>query len=317
MTLPSHPDDAAIDALVRAHLARQEEAVDPHRLYRRLGLTPAPKRRTRRHVGWLALVGAAAALLLAAWGLAPMPARADAAGLVRSARDALATPLDRRYRVEMVIPAEVRERFPFTDNRQMTLWTRGDRFRVEVQGQLPDGRAWKWTWGQDETRRVWAAGPRFGLEYEPYELPEPLARAAELCSLNFDTLLADVLRGFEMHLEEQDGLMVVRATRRPGFVRAPVRTVTLMFDPDSRNLHQVVVERLVRPGDPRTLATTFTFERFDEQADEQYHLATHLPEGGRIYGPDEPFWRSIQVMRIPWLARHFAPPARQPRFERP
>jgi hypothetical protein len=300
---PSHPtpNDNAIDALVRDYLLRREADEDPAPLLRRLGV--GRRRAPVRLAHWAAAaVAAAAGVLLCVWGLSPGPALASADQLVRAARDALERGGDRLYGVEVSVPPAERGRLPFlAAPREIRLWTRGDRFRLEARA---GGRVW--AWGRDEAGRVWAApSPRLGLEYEPHEVPEFIARAAELCTLDLGTLLGQLPRGFELTREPSaGGTAVIRATRRSGFERAPVRAVTLELDESTSMLTRVIVVRRGPHGVPTT--TTYTLTGTTDEPDEAYRLAAHLDEGAEVFGPDKPLARQWQMWRVVAMASGMA-----------
>jgi hypothetical protein len=299
------PRDHDIDALVRAHLRRRAEGVDPAAVLagarRRLAPpTPAPRRAVRpaaRRVLWASAAAALAAVALLGGRLAG-PAQASAETLVREAREAHALPVDRCYLVQTVpAPGGAFARFPLLSRpRQTRLWTRGDRFWLESA----DPRR-HWAWGRDEHGTVWLAlGPGEGLRYDPDEVPEGVAVACDVLGMRVETLLGEVLRDFDLRREPADpGATTwrVRAEPKPGRPHPALRSALLEIDAETRVLRRLVLERTLRG---RPLATvTLTLVETGSQPDAAYQLAGHLDPGAPV------FTREHERLRRPFLLRAF------------
>jgi hypothetical protein len=308
----SHPEPSEheIDSLVRAHLLRQSESVDAAALVQRIRQKVGQgKSRLRKHA-WrsvlrsprTALVGlAAAAVVLVVFfgGLHVNPARASAETLVREAREAHALPVDRCYLVQIVPdPKGVLARFPIlAQPRQTRLWTRGDRFFMESTGPSRPGLwgrpARSWAWGRDEEGCVWLAlNGDEGLRYDPAEvdadeLPRAVSLACDVCSMQVETLLNEVLAKFTLTKEMTEGngpaaTHCIRAEHRIGAAPCSwLRSAVLEIDAETRVLRRLVLHR-TRNGEP--LATcTFTLIDSRPQDDSRYRLEGHLKPGVKPY----------------------------------
>jgi hypothetical protein len=278
-----------VDALIRAHLQRQAESVDPAAILAEVRAQSgirSPRRNLRRNLRrclW-GLVTAAAVVLAFLGGQHVGPAQASAESLVREARQAHALPVDRCYLVQTVpVPGGVLARFPaLSQPRETRLWTRGDRFWIESTN--PER---KWAWGRDDQGTLWLAlGRKHGLRYEADEVPEPLGVACDVCSMQVETLLEEVLRDFDLVRERPEGDMATgtyRVQAEPKRGRQPpgLRTALLEVDVESRVLRRLVLHR-TRRGRP--LATvTFTLVESQTQNENTYHLEGHLEADAPIY----------------------------------
>src|SRR5262249_33979338 len=121
------------------------------------------------------------------------PRPAAARDLLREARRVHNLPLERCYVVESQravgedgrpllgrVPAEVR------------VWTRGDRFRVEVKRPGSDP---PFVWGREKAGSLWAVlAPDHGVRIAAEQAPRALALFADVHTLDVDTLLGEVLR---------------------------------------------------------------------------------------------------------------------------
>lgn len=284
MTDPASNPDDAVEALVRSHLRRQAEAVDPAPVYARLcaTLAAAQPRRLRRRLAWAA--AAAAAVLLAFLGgrhLGPVPASAEA--LVHQARAAHQLPLDRCYLVEVQrdapLPGEVVPSAP--PPRVIRLWTRGDRIWVEsVQPQR------RWAWGRDGAGNVWMAfGGHRGLRFTRDEVPPWLALGCDVFAMRVEILLNDVLRDFDLRrtTAEVPATQVVTATLKPGHTHPNLRQARIDIDAETKVIRRLVLVR-TRLGQP--FATiTYTLVETRSQDDSQYLLEGHLTEPFEVLTP--------------------------------
>lgn len=288
---PSRPNEHVIDALVRAHLRREADAVDASAILKAVRGERASHRPGGRtglrasRLALYALTGAAAVLVAFLGGRHFGPAQASAETLVREARQAHALPLDRCYLVQIVPdPEGVLARHPWLRQaRENRLWTRGDRFWVESTN--PERR---WALGRDDQGGVWLAlGRSFGARFERDEVPERLNTICDVCGMRAETLLDEVLAEFELTRERPDGTAEpaatyrIRAEPKPGGGSPFLRSAVLELDAETRVLRRLVLER-TRRGQP--LATvTFTLVETGTQSDLSYQPEGHLEPGAPVY----------------------------------
>jgi hypothetical protein len=300
-------NDPDVDALVRAHLAREAAKVDAAavlagvkaRLAEQAPRAVAGRIRPRRRAWWggVAAAAAVAAVLFGGRFLPPPVAVAGPEVLVRAAREVHALPVDRCYRVQ-VVPAldGPLARHPLmVQARETRLWTRDDRFWIETIN--PER---KWAWGRDEHGAVWlAAGRKQGVRYDGNEVPEPVSLACDVCSLRVETLLDDVLAGFDLRREPGavPGTQRIRAEPRPGRPNPGLRAVVLDVDEQSRVLRRLELQR-TRGG--RLLATaTFTLAETRPQDPASYQLEGHLDPGAPVADRQHrPLLRPIILVRF-------------------
>jgi hypothetical protein len=274
---PRIPDEM-VDALVRSHLSSQAESVDPVRILaevkrRRRKKSPSFFRGTLFRRG-AALTAAAAVLALAFLGgrtVGPSAARAET--IVREAKAAHALPVDRCYLVQWTPEPEAALLSRLAHPRELRLWTRGDRFWLESTN--PDRR---WASGLDDQGAVWLAlGRRSGLRYQLDEAPEPVALTCEVCCLRVESLLDEVLSGFDLRREESDpgaATYRIRAEPKPGGARPGLRGALLEIDAESRVLRRLVLQR-THQGKPLAVVT-FTLLETGSSPDSDYQLEGHL-----------------------------------------
>lgn len=318
MKKPDPEGERDLESLVRGHLERESETVDPRPLFERIqsSLT-LPESRMRGGRRWPRLawagwrvggIAAAAALILLALSvvMSERPAFAKAEVLVKEARQTHRQPVDRCYLVEVKRESPlVSEMTPTTPQVRLTrLWTRGDRFWVE--SVHPEQR---WAWGRDEEGRFWIAfGPRTAVRMEADEVPLWLNLYCDLHSLRVDRLLEDLLQWFDVTREadsaEADASTIrVRATARwlpKG--RPAIRTAELEIDAETRVVRRMVLRRVLN-GEPFA-TVTYTLAETDAHDPALYQLEGHLKEGARIFsGNHEP------QRRQELLARWFGPQA--------
>ena len=306
-----------IEALIRAHLDRESEKVDPRPLLARILAEspsggPPPAGRPRRPLRWAGLAAAAAALIALVSYARPAP-RAFARGeaVVREARRAHAVPIDRCYLVEVrresSLAAELSPTIPQV--RSTRLWTRGDRFWAE--STRPDQR---WAWGRDGEDRFWIAfGPHAAIQLEPAEVPDWLGLYCDLHSLNVEQLLGDVLGRFDLSRDDgpsADESSTIRVVARARSVapRVPgVATVEMEIGAETRAIRRMVVRRTWN-GQPFA-TVTYTLTETDDRDLSDYRVEGHLSDPSEVYTRDhEPQRRKELLTR--WFG---ARPGRWPR----
>jgi hypothetical protein len=292
-----------LDRAVRAKLDADFRTVDADRMLdnvrQRLAADAvAPSRRRRRLL--LAASGALAASLLVGVFLlfSGGSIQASPRDLVERARSVHAKPIDRCYVVRVEIPPEVRKHFPrFDFDRESRLWTRGDRYFVE----LPNGHSF---WGRDEAKRVWfVPTPDAAVQFDDDEVPAVLQEFLNIRAVNLADLLAEVLA--DCDLTWANNVDVANDVRRVYAVgRDPSRSLrgaVIDVDKDTNVVRRLAIDRqLFR--DPRAkVSITFTLADTSPQELSQYTAAGHLKPGAPILD------RSHKVARIGLLTRHLGP----------
>jgi len=201
-------------------------------------------------------------------------ASASPSALVRQALQAHAARLDRCYRVEVRPEPEGRDR---TRRRtaaptETLLWTRGDRFWNDIR--VGDQSA---AWGRDPQGGVWfTLSPDAGARLEPDEVPEALASACELRSLEPESLLRSILADFHLRREPTTNpdTYLIHAEVKDGHTNSRYRSALLEMDAASHVLRRVELHRMHKG---RSVATvTFTLVQSALNDDASYTLAGHL-----------------------------------------
>ncbi len=251
------------------------------------GVKPRVERSATRGSRWLLGLAAAAAVLLAfLGGLYLRSVQASPEAIVREARAVHALPIDRCYLVQwMPLPGADFPALPVrAQPRETRLWTRGDRFWISSTN--PERQ---WAWGRDEQGSVWLAlGHKHGVRFEPDEVPEPLAVACDINSLELETLLNDVLNSFrlvQLPPEMPDGAAAHRIRAVPGSFR-PLRGIggALLEIDETRVVRRLILRRM-RFGQPLA-RVTFTLVETTVQPDSAYQLEGHLQPGAPVYTQD-------------------------------
>lgn len=298
--------DEEIDRLIRRHLDRHADGVDPRpsfdHLRQAMAWGPAApraeaageilqlsgRRGSRRAWAVWGVSAAAAALVLSALVLLQAsPALARAETLVREAKQAHLLPLDRCYLVEVRRDsALLDECAPLTSQvRQTRLWTRGDRFWVE--SVRPDKR---WAWGRDERNRFWIAlGTHRGIRLEPDEVSLWLNLCCDLYCIRVERLLGEMLSDFDLRRETSAGgtvpaTQVVRATPREGSFHPNLKSLVLEIDAETRVVRRMVLER-TRMGKPFA-TVTYTLAETRTLDDAKFQLEGHLSSPYLVFTQD-------------------------------
>lgn len=307
-----HRPDDEIERLLRNHLERDAERIDPRPLFERIQASlsetraDAVARRPVVRILWKCAGVAAAALVLAVGVILFSQDRlalARGETVVREARQAHLLPIDRCYLVEVrresPLLAELAPTAP--RGRQTRLWTRGDRFWVE--SARPQER---WAWGRDEGDRFWMAFNRHtAVRLEADEVPRWLNIYCDLHSLNLERWLSDVLDRFELTREPSDGVrdsstirVHARADATPG-PHSGIESADFEIDAETRVVRRMVVRR-VWNGQPFA-TVTYTLADTDELDPDDYRLEGHLEDPSEIYSRDHEPGRRKELMSR-WLA---------------
>jgi hypothetical protein len=301
MIEPDRPSnlDLDVEALVRGHLDREAERIDPRPLFSKiLADLPAPKaamvlgascrRRTWRWVSIAAAVLLIATVVTFFWRDRTVLAKGET--VVREAQRAHSVPIDRCYLVEVrresSLAAELAPNLPQV--RLTRLWTRGDRFWVESARSDQH-----WAWGRDVSNRFWIAfGPHTALRMEADEVPDWLNLYCDLHSLNVEQLLGDVLSRFDLTREtgpsssEASTIRVTAKAKAPEIPR-PVPTIggaEIEIDADSRVIRRMVLRRIWN-GEPFATVTYSLLEN-DALDPSAYQLEGHLSDPSDIFTRD-------------------------------
>jgi hypothetical protein len=231
--------------------------------------------RTRFRTPWAWALAASVVFAALIGGLVFMSqSTASAAAVVQRALKVHAALLDRCYRVE------VRgERDGASPPRwESLLWTRGDRFWNQLQS---DGKTV--AWGRDEAGGVWfALSPKVGARLAANEVPEPLQTACDLRSVQMESLLREILAGYNLHREPTAAdVDLIHAEPKPGNKTSRYGAALLEVDAHTHVLRRV---ELQRTHQGRAVATvSFTLVESSLQDDARYTLEGHLDADGAIY----------------------------------
>jgi hypothetical protein len=312
MSEPERPPGLDVEGLVRAHLDRHSERIDPRPLFARIaaGLPAeaAPivaggwSRGPWRWVGVAAVAASVALWAALSWQDRKALARGET--VVREARQAHQMPIDRCYLVEVrrESPAAA-ELTPTAPQVRVTrLWTRGDRFWVE--STRPDQR---WAWGRDQANRFWIAfGPHTAARLEADEVPDWLNLYCDLHSLHVEQLLGDVLGRFDLAREASPpgsdaSTIRVVARARVVFPRVPsIESADLEIDAETRVIRRMVVRRSWN-GQPFA-TVTYRLAETDALDPSAYQIEGHLTDPSEVFTRDHEPQRRKEL-----LARWFGP----------
>jgi hypothetical protein len=287
-----------LDRLVRAHLEREAERVDPSALLARLregqaraeGPGAAPPRASRRKAGrWTRPAGwltVAAAVLVGAFlgGRALGPAPANAAALLRDVRAIHARGIDRCYRVHFAPdPRSWDGPNVLGGPSESVLWTRGDRFWADCSiGPL------RLKLGRSEEGGLWVSpAPDKGvrLSGERSQLPDRLAVLLDLNAMTVPTLVDDVLADFDLRAQgpapgDPEASSLVWARLKPGRSHPLIAAALLEIDGHSDTLRRLVLWT-VSDGRPHG-TVTYTLIDSATQDDDRFRLESHLDPGAKI-----------------------------------
>jgi thiol-disulfide isomerase/thioredoxin len=191
---------------------------------------------------------------------------------------------------------------------QVRIWTRGDRFWVEMSR---GGTEPAFVWGRDEDGSLWAVlDAHRGVRVAADQAPRPLALIADVTSLNVDTLLDEVLHDClvteDAHETESKLTRVVKAQPRSERMRLWLGQATLEIDAEARVLRRLIIERN-RFGVPFA-KVTFTLVETRPAEDASYSLEGRLAAPVQVYeGNIEP--RVKRELLVRWLGARGTPPA--------
>jgi hypothetical protein len=288
--VPISPDE--IDGLVRSALAADAQTVDIASMESAINARRLCTRQNHRSHRILVLVKwvAAAAIMIAVPSavtsfLLSTPNFASAHAIVTSAHSALLKDLDRCYQVELVkLPRNwSRGRAFIQMGDKATVWTRGDRFRVQVARSDQE-----LVWGQDESKRVWGVvDSKRGLLFEQDEVPPKISEALFLFQLDARRLTEEVLRDYDLVVEASTlGRKAVRATRkRRSPVAMGIGSVWMEIDEKTNAILQLEVSRTMRKAE--IMKIRFTLIEENRLDNEEYQLAKNLDSDAEVFARDK------------------------------
>jgi hypothetical protein len=254
-------------------LARRKPAVVREPLF--TAPVPSTRRSTPFRVPW-AWAMAASVVFAALLGslLFFSSGTASAAAVVQRALKAHAALLDRCYRVEV----RGGERAVPPRRQESLLWTRGDGFWNQIEA---DGKSV--AWGRDEGGGVWfALSRKEGARLSADEVPEPLQTACDLRSVQMESLLREILAGYDLRREPASAdIDLIHAEPKPGNTASRYGSALLEVDAHTHVLRRV---ELQRTHQGRAVANvSFTLVESSLQDDARYTLEGHLDPDGNIY----------------------------------
>jgi hypothetical protein len=198
---------------------------------------------------------------------------ASAAAVVQRALKAHAALLDRCYRVEVRGAA----RAVVPRRQESLLWTRGDRFWNQIEA---DGKSV--AWGRDESGGVWfALSRKEGARLAANEVPEALAQACELRSLELESLLRTILADFDLRREPaSSGADVIHAELKADTV-SKYRSALLEVDAESGVLRRVELHREHQGRVVAVISAALVESSLQDETN--YTLEGHLDADAGIY----------------------------------
>ncbi len=250
--------------------------------------------RILKYLGWL-LSTTAVVVVAFLIGRAENSAVADAATIVRAAKQIHEEPVERIYVVQVErSAADSAEFLPVQDVR---VTTQGDRFYVEMnRGER------RWVWGRDADGAMWLTlGSRRAIVVAPDEIGVPLQYISDLYSLNIETLLDNVLKNCRLQYSDGAGsshVITAIPTRR---WQSWMRSATVEVDRETKAVRRLVIERRT----PQQGLSTVTFTLVDARtADEsKYRAEGHLSEPSRFLTRDTQPDRRREFMSN-WFGPH-------------
>lgn len=276
-----NPD--AVERLLAEHLDRQSARIDATPLHERIKATlaaealPSPvsiHRRTLAWARWAGGIAVAACLLVGGiiFWQGDQPLRASPQALLQETQKTLLQPIYRCYLVDLQRETNLTDDSNpmVAQSRQTRLWTRGDRFWMETT--FPNASTRHHYWGRDEQGTIWMmAGAREGIVFHASETPAWLTMYGDLCSMQPDRLIAEVLRDFDLRREDPpagSSVHTIKADLKPGRGHA-LKSALLELDAETKVLRRIVLHRETAGT---RLTTTFTLVETKSQDEIEYPL---------------------------------------------
>ncbi len=310
--LPISPDQ--VDSLVRSALRADAQTVDVNSIEAAIVARRSRNQRRSNILRMPSLVkslAAAAVLVAIAAGLISYlvsPSNsALARAIVSSAQAAQLGNVDRCYRVDWVTLPRTwgRARAYVQVGDETTLWTRGDRVRLE---SMRDGQAI--LWGQDESHRLWrVVDSKVGLLFQPHEIPSSFREALAILNLDARSLTEDILENYDLVVEASSpGHKTVLATLRdPSRLKLRSSTVRIEIEDNTNAIRRLEVVQQRRNAEVMRMHFTLVDEhRLD---DAEYQLAGNLDPDAEVFAEDQ------ERQRAKWLKHLSDRGLRRARFE--
>lgn len=288
--LPISPDQ--VDGLVRSALRANAQMVDVDSIEAAIIARRSRNQRRSNILRMPSLVkslAAAAALVAIAAGLisylvSPLNS-ALARAIVSSVHAAQLGNVDRCYRVDWVqLPRNWgRARAYVQVGDKTTLWTRGDRVRLE---SIREGQAI--LWGQDESQRFWrVVDSKVGLLFEPHEIPLNLREALAILNLDARSLTEDILHNYDLVVEASSpGHKTVLATLRDPS-RSKLRSSTVRIEIEDNTNAIVRLEVVQKKRKAEVMRIHFTLVDKRSLDDAEYQLAGNLDPDAKVFAEDQ------------------------------
>jgi len=288
--LPISPDQ--VDGLVRSALRAAAQTVDVNSIEAAI---VARRSRTRRRSNiprmpsLVKSLAAAAALVIVAAGVISyllLPSNsALARSIVSAAHAAQSGHVDRCYRVDWVeLPRNWGRAGAYVQvGDQTTLWTRGDRIRLE---SIRNGQAI--LCGQDESQRLWrVVDSKVGLLFEPHEIPLSFREALAILNLDARSLTEDILHNYDLVVESSSsGHKTVLATLRDP-ARSKLRSSTVRIEIEDSTNAIVRLEVVQQKRKAEVMRIHFTLVDEHRLDDAEYQLAGNLDPDAEVFAEDQ------------------------------
>lgn len=302
---PFPPPEPGLDAAVRAHLDADAGRTDGRAAWEavlaRLTADTAPtpaiptRRRWGRAVAAVASLAAAVLVGVVFWP-GPREVVASPADVIRAARSTHAGGPDRCYSFALDFPQPLKDRFPLLadDGRPNRVWTRGDEF-VVVPGFTGRG-----AWGRDASGRVWVAPSReAAARFTPDELPQKLKEAVTVRGMVLDTLLGELLAGYDLAWSEAPSPAGdadrITATPRESVGLLGVLSADITVERSTRIVRALTLRRMF----VNDAVVTFTFTlRPTADPPPAYTAEGHVQPNAPVHDADAPILRRRVLLQV-------------------
>ena len=142
---------------------------------------------------------------------------------------------------------------------------------------------------------------------EADEQPPWLETWCDVLTMQLDSLLDDVLSGFDLSWESRDaefGSRVVHAVRRANRRRSGLREASLEIDQETKVLRRLTLVRRL-PRTRQTVTVTYSLAATEAQPDESYELRGHLEPRFTVFSTTTQPERRDEVLTrlVPQAAR--------------
>ncbi|MEQ8667614.1 MAG: hypothetical protein RIC12_00490 [Pirellulales bacterium] len=281
-----------VDSLVRSALRADAKTVDVDSIEAAIVARQSINERRSnilRIPNLLKSLAAAAAMVVLAAGVISYfvspSTSAIAHEIVSSAHAAQLENVDRCYRVDWVTLPRTwgRARAFVQVGDETTLWTRGDRVRLE---SMRDGQ--EIVWGQDESQRFWrVVDSKVGLLFEPHEIPQNFREALAILNLDARSLTEDILHHYDLVVEPSSpGHKTVLATLRdPSRSKLHSSTVRIEIEDNTNAIVRLEVVQEKRKAEVMRLHFTLVGEQWLDDA--EYQLAGNLDPDAEVFAEDQ------------------------------